>query len=363
MHAAAIRAQRRALTRCLRAAACFHARKQQSLEREFWKKVPYNPPLYGADVEGSLFDAGCAHWSVGALETLLSRTLRGAGARIPGVTSPYLYFGAWRAMFAWHTEDLDLYSVNYLHYGAPKTWYTVAPAARGRLERCAASAAPELFAQCRQFLRHKELLLSPALLRQHGVPFTRVTQRAREFVVTYPGAYHAGFNHGYNCAESTNFATAAWIPYGAAASACGCAGDAVRIDMRLFGVQPPPAKPARAKREAPHGAAARAEDATRACGRTMEAGDAASALLAGAAAASAAAPLAEQGPHAPPPPPPPPLFYGSRLLGPLGASAAAALPFVWKLAGAVVRPTPAVEAAAAPPPPREARAGDAAGAG
>lgn len=29
----------------------------ESLERKFWKNVTLNPPLYGADVPGSLFDA------------------------------------------------------------------------------------------------------------------------------------------------------------------------------------------------------------------------------------------------------------------------------------------------------------------
>ena len=82
------------------------------IERSFWRNLAFKPPLYGADIEGSLFDADCKGWKVPALDTMLSKALLGQGIRtIPGVISPYLYFGMWRSLFCWHTEDVDLYSI------------------------------------------------------------------------------------------------------------------------------------------------------------------------------------------------------------------------------------------------------------
>lgn len=58
---------------------------------------------------------------------------------------------------------------------------------------------------CRYFHKLMKLLLL------FGI---QVTQEAGQFIVTFPFGYHAGFNHGFNCAESTNFATQRWIDYG-----------------------------------------------------------------------------------------------------------------------------------------------------
>ena len=158
-----------------------------TLEREFWKKVAYDPPTYCADVAGTLFDAPsddatsddadarlAKGWDVSRLDSLLSRTLKEKNITLDGVNSSYLYFGMWRALFAWHTEDCDLYSVNYLHYGAPKFWYAIAPEDRERFEILAQGMVPEMWRACPEFLRHKELLISPTLLEQNGIPFTRM---------------------------------------------------------------------------------------------------------------------------------------------------------------------------------------------
>ncbi|XP_004709132.2 lysine-specific demethylase 4D [Echinops telfairi] len=121
-----------------------------------------------------------------------------------------------------------------IHFGEPKTWYAVPPEHGGRLERLARQLFPGSSRSCAAFLRHKVALISPTVLRENGIPFGRVTQEPGEFMVTFPYGYHAGFNHGFNCAEAINFATPRWVDYGKAASQCSCGEARVSFSMDVF---------------------------------------------------------------------------------------------------------------------------------
>ena len=52
---------------------------------------------------GTLFPDPTTPWNVAHLPNLLNRL----GRELPGVNRPYLYFGMWRATFAWHVEDVS----------------------------------------------------------------------------------------------------------------------------------------------------------------------------------------------------------------------------------------------------------------
>ncbi|EEC10206.1 jumonji domain-containing protein, putative [Ixodes scapularis] len=145
----------------------------EDLERKYWKNVAYNPPIYGADVSGSLYDPGVKEFNINHLNTILDLVGRDYGIKIEGVNTAYLYFGMWKTTFAWHTEDMDLYSINYLHFGAPKSWYCIPPEHGRRLERLAAGFFHTTAQECSAFLRHKMTVISPQILRQYSIPFNK----------------------------------------------------------------------------------------------------------------------------------------------------------------------------------------------
>uniref|UniRef100_A0A5K3EXQ7 JmjC domain-containing protein n=2 Tax=Mesocestoides corti TaxID=53468 RepID=A0A5K3EXQ7_MESCO len=196
------------------------------LEEIYWNSIGNLQPIYGANVSGSLTDPDQPSCNIPKLRSTLSDILAQEDIEIGGVNTPYLYFGAWATTFAWHVEDMDLYSINYLHFGSPKLWYCIPPAFARKFEAFARA--------CHSFLRHKSILINPRVLAAAGIPTRRILQHEGEIMCTFPYGYHAGFNTGVNCAESTNFALPRWVDYGKHATICKCWDDTVRIEMSPF---------------------------------------------------------------------------------------------------------------------------------
>lgn len=208
------------------------ATSDEEIERRFWKNIRFEPPIYGADMKGSLFPEDLYHWNVSRLSE--QNLLKYLGVDVDGVNTPYLYFGMWKAMFSWHTEDMDLFSINYLHFGEPKRWYCIPEGERYRFEQLAISHFPEIEKACKHFLRHKTTMISPSIVKAASISIYTGVQREGEIMITFPGAYHCGFNHGFNCAESVNFAIESWISRGLKATICQCKKDNVTINMEYF---------------------------------------------------------------------------------------------------------------------------------
>ncbi|KAJ8759172.1 hypothetical protein K2173_004179 [Erythroxylum novogranatense] len=133
---------------------------------------------------------------------------------IPGVTSPMVYIGMLFSWFAWHVEDHELHSMNFLHTGSPKTWYAVPGDYAFDFEeviRTEAYGGDIDSLAALKLLGEKTTLLSPEIVVSTGIPCCRLVQYPGEFVVTFPRSYHVGFSHGFNCGEAANFGTPQWL--------------------------------------------------------------------------------------------------------------------------------------------------------
>ncbi|CCD23260.1 Rph1p NDAI_0B02250 [Naumovozyma dairenensis CBS 421] len=197
------------------------------LENYYWKTLNFTPTLYGADTLGSLFPENLNIWNVSKLPNLLDYLDKD----IPGVNDSFLYAGLWKASFPWHLEDQDLYSINYIHFGAPKQWYSIPQEDNTKFYKFMKEQFPDESKSCSEFLRHKVFMASPKILTNNGIKVNKIVHYQHEFMITFPYGYHSGFNYGYNLAESVNFALEDWLEIGSHSKKCLCVNDSVEIDV------------------------------------------------------------------------------------------------------------------------------------
>ncbi len=153
-------------------------------------------------------------WNLNALPFCPGSVLRIYRTHIKGVTTPWLYMGMLFSTFAWHNEDNFMYSINYLHRGAPKQWYGIPGSKDKKFEDVGKKHLHDLLNVDPSLWFNITTMLSPDVLRRSKVPVTQLIQEPGDFVVTYPKSYHAGFSYGFNMGEAVNFALPEWIRFG-----------------------------------------------------------------------------------------------------------------------------------------------------
>ncbi|PWN92721.1 hypothetical protein FA10DRAFT_3405 [Acaromyces ingoldii] len=204
---------------------------EDDVEREFWRLV-HSPDEtveveYGADVHSTTHGSALPTletmnlspyardgWNLNNLPILPGSLLRYIKSDISGMTVPWIYVGMMFSTFCWHNEDHYTYSINYQHWGDTKTWYGVPGGDAAKFEEAMHKAAPDLFETCPDLLFHLVTMMSPDKLKKEGVRVYACDQRANEMVITYPKAYHSGFNQGFNFNEAVNFALPDWVDMG-----------------------------------------------------------------------------------------------------------------------------------------------------
>nr|CAB3448280.1 unnamed protein product [Digitaria exilis] len=138
----------------------------EDIEGEYWRIVERPTEeievIYGADLESGTFGSGFpkfsaevksdvehkyaeSGWNLNNLPRLQGSVLSFEDGDISGVLIPWVYVGMCFSSFCWHVEDHHLYSLNYMHWGAPKMWYGVPGKDAVNLEAAMRKHLPDLF--------------------------------------------------------------------------------------------------------------------------------------------------------------------------------------------------------------------------
>ena len=159
-----------------------------ALEKDYWMYVDHNygAPLrvsYAADLPADKFGSGFptdkksaygSHpWNLNFMKSQKDSLLQFYNRKISGITVPWVYsgnpnnsnaIGMLFSSFCWHLEDLLMYSLNYMHAGAPKIWYSIPADDARKFERTMKEKLTLLFAQDPNILLDIITMISPSYL-------------------------------------------------------------------------------------------------------------------------------------------------------------------------------------------------------
>ncbi|MED6110772.1 hypothetical protein PIB30_045873 [Stylosanthes scabra] len=127
---------------------------------------------------------------------------------------PRIHVGMCFTQLNWKVEEHHLYLLSYLHLGEPKVWYSIPQRYAVNYETIRKKYLSALYAKQPDIDENLMMQLSCSILKAEGIPVYRCVQYPREFVLVFPGAYHSGFDCGFNCSQSVNFAPLEWLLHG-----------------------------------------------------------------------------------------------------------------------------------------------------
>uniref|UniRef100_G3UNQ2 Lysine-specific demethylase 5A n=1 Tax=Loxodonta africana TaxID=9785 RepID=G3UNQ2_LOXAF len=194
-----------------------HMVPTELVEKEFWRLVSSIEEdvivEYGADISSKDFGSGfpvkdgrrkmlpeeeeyaLSGWNLNNMPVLEQSVLAHINVDISGMKVPWLYVGMCFSSFCWHIEDHWSYSINYLHWGEPKTWYGVPSHAAEQLEEVMRELAPELFESQPDLLHQLVTIMNPNVLMEHGVPIFKKHKCILTFTLQFPNSNKTPFNH------------------------------------------------------------------------------------------------------------------------------------------------------------------------
>lgn len=154
-------------------------RDYDAVETQFWQhtnesssqKVLKSHTIYAMDNDFSRYPDECTSWNLNKLTNVES--IIHNGTKISGLNCPQTNYGMTFCSFASHCEDSNLGSINTLHEGEPRTWYTVPQSNAEKLENLVQSLTPKTIA-CDLFIRHKSVLIPPEILQLHRIEYAKV---------------------------------------------------------------------------------------------------------------------------------------------------------------------------------------------
>ncbi|VVB02673.1 unnamed protein product [Arabis nemorensis] len=181
--------------------------------------------LYGNDLDTRTFGSGFP--SPGPSESSKYRTSGwnlNNTAKLPdsllsfedceSICVPRLSVGMCLSSQLWKSEKERLYSLCYLHVGAPRVWYSVAGCHRSKFKAAMQRLLPEMSGEQLKMGHDPVMMMSPYVLSMEGIPVTRCVQNPGQYVIMFPGSYYSAVDCGFNCLEKANFAPLDWLPHG-----------------------------------------------------------------------------------------------------------------------------------------------------